>query len=49
MSQIKRTVSFGRVEVIKIQKYKKYNKPYHQKLIQEGNEDFDCGCNCVLF
>ena len=46
--KIKR-VSFGRVEIVKIQKYKKYNKPFIKSISQEGEEDTDCGCQCFLF
>lgn len=46
--KIKR-VSFGRVEIVKIQKYKKYNKPFIKSISQEGEEDTDCGCQCFIF
>ena len=42
-------VSFGRVEIVKIQKYKKYNKPFIKSISQEGEEDTDCGCQCFIF
>ena len=46
--KIKR-VSFGRVEIVKIQKYKKYNKLFIKSISQEGEEDTDCGCQCFIF
>lgn len=46
--KIKR-VSFSRVEIVKIQKYKKYNKPFIKSISQEGEEDTDCGCQCFIF
>ena len=42
-------VSFGRVEIVKIQKYKKYNKLFIKSISQEGEEDTDCGCQCFIF
>lgn len=42
-------VLFGKIEIIRIQKYKKYNKPFIKNISQEGEEDTDCGCQCCIF
>lgn len=46
----KKTVKFGGVEIIKIENLKKYNKRVMKSLIQEKEEkNFDCQCNCILY
>ena len=41
-------VTFGKVDIVTIQKFKKYNKPYAKLFSQEGEED-DFRCQCLVF
>ena len=44
----KKSVSFGKVEVIRVEKYKNYNK-LRPKLVIEEEEENTGECKCVVF
>ena len=45
---LKRRVSFGKIEYIKVQSYKNLNKPYRINDIIFTTEETTCECNCIL-